>query len=937
MRKLLFLAFLASAFTGRSQYNICGGQTLNLCAPVVTCAPNAISYTLLPGNITSTNPCFTVTPAQSTNYTFIIQNANTTCSAIAQVTVNPMPVANPQFTQLTCNTTTNAFNMNITFNPTVGAIQTVTWAPDATNIAPIPGGWVAPQTAMCCSVTPGSFTMLVTASGGCSLAIPFTITPKPLPATFSFAPATGGVYSITCYQPTIEVSVSNQTLNYQWSSANTGAFSATSTILSGTSSANWSVLATNPTSSCTSLQTFTTAINVATPQAVINPTYQVITCANPNPITVTLTAISPTVNIEHVVHAPDSTIFVSNTPTAPYPPGTGVFTYNIINLSNGCFATKYFTVEPQGGGFPTYTIGTIPGGYTLGCLSKSCNQFKFFGSQTSPPGGSLEYALLTPNSPTGVPVPYNQTTTYTLCTAGNYTAYVKSVSNQCYLQTPFSILANTNVPIISAVVVPRQILTCDSTKTILTGLADLESNLVNWKWSFNGLPGTLLGNTIQVTMNPTLAPSPSPINIYTVTLQENNNQCSSTATVPMFQNIYPPKAAITTGGTNSLTCTTPTVMLNNNSSTGIPKNTPPFPNPSNNVVGFLWEGPTPQDPVTGSSTYTAATVGDYTLTAKDLDNGCLAKATASISDNRYYPLVNQNSTSTPSVPILDCNGKDAGFSPVISNTVTPPTYTWMYAASVVPQPTATNTWTNQILRVNEVMITVNQKSVNANKDTVSYMMRVPIIYTVVVTNTVNGCVGSATMAGFDGTLVADIAIENQEGWAPHTTGFVNNSQSSDPTTGTKSIQTVWSLGNGTSTLTSKDVSITPTAVYPVPGIYTVTAFMGKGTCTAVVTKTINVEIPSFLQIPNIFTPNNDGVNDLYFVRGTNLSEIVMKIYDRWGHLVYDVTTAKGLIGWDGKNQAGDEVADGTYYYVISAKRKDQKEDINEKGTITLVR
>jgi gliding motility-associated-like protein len=67
-------------------------------------------------------------------------------------------------------------------------------------------------------------------------------------------------------------------------------------------------------------------------------------------------------------------------------------------------------------------------------------------------------------------------------------------------------------------------------------------------------------------------------------------------------------------------------------------------------------------------------------------------------------------------------------------------------------------------------------------------------------------------------------------------------------------------------------------------------------------------------IPNVFTPNNDGKNDflLFSKRFHKCYEI--KIYNRWGNLIYEGSDP--LKGWHGENNAGNEVNDGTYYYIL---------------------
>lgn len=89
-----------------------------------------------------------------------------------------------------------------------------------------------------------------------------------------------------------------------------------------------------------------------------------------------------------------------------------------------------------------------------------------------------------------------------------------------------------------------------------------------------------------------------------------------------------------------------------------------------------------------------------------------------------------------------------------------------------------------------------------------------------------------------------------------------------------------------------------------------------------------------LVMPNAFTPNNDGKNDLFkpFMTG-NIKIYDLQVYNRWGQLIYKSQNA--LSGWDGKmnNQFQPE---GTYIYVI--KVEDECNDIKErKGSFLLIR
>ncbi len=67
-------------------------------------------------------------------------------------------------------------------------------------------------------------------------------------------------------------------------------------------------------------------------------------------------------------------------------------------------------------------------------------------------------------------------------------------------------------------------------------------------------------------------------------------------------------------------------------------------------------------------------------------------------------------------------------------------------------------------------------------------------------------------------------------------------------------------------------------------------------------------------IPNAFSPNNDGVNDVFRPEGRNFVLTEMRVYDRWGSLVYESTEANAA--WNGRFK-GDFVDNGVFIYVIS--------------------
>ena len=71
---------------------------------------------------------------------------------------------------------------------------------------------------------------------------------------------------------------------------------------------------------------------------------------------------------------------------------------------------------------------------------------------------------------------------------------------------------------------------------------------------------------------------------------------------------------------------------------------------------------------------------------------------------------------------------------------------------------------------------------------------------------------------------------------------------------------------------------------------------------------------SEVEIPNVFTPNGDGVNDVFEINIEGYSTLKCSIFNRHGGLVYQYFGLKGF--WDGRSHAGMECTDGTYFVII---------------------
>jgi len=94
-----------------------------------------------------------------------------------------------------------------------------------------------------------------------------------------------------------------------------------------------------------------------------------------------------------------------------------------------------------------------------------------------------------------------------------------------------------------------------------------------------------------------------------------------------------------------------------------------------------------------------------------------------------------------------------------------------------------------------------------------------------------------------------------------------------------------------------------------------------------------IEIPYSFQAPNIFTPNNDGMNDFFSLNVENIENWICEIYNRWGIRIAELSAKNN--SWDGRTTSGEMCNDGVYYYTFSAGVNEKI--ITEKGFIQLLR
>jgi gliding motility-associated-like protein len=157
----------------------------------------------------------------------------------------------------------------------------------------------------------------------------------------------------------------------------------------------------------------------------------------------------------------------------------------------------------------------------------------------------------------------------------------------------------------------------------------------------------------------------------------------------------------------------------------------------------------------------------------------------------------------------------------------------------------------------------------------------------------------------------------------------------------------WNFGDTNSAASNFSTQINPTHTYADVGIYTVTlitaAIIG---CSDTLTKVNYINISESgsgggnigtndgaIFIPSAFTPNGDNSNDIFYVRGADIDDLQMSIYNQWGERIFFSNSQSN--GWEGTYN-GLEVQIGTYVYIVNITMTDGTKQ-TLKGHITLLR
>jgi gliding motility-associated-like protein len=897
---------------------ICPTNTAQLVAQMQNlCGPGPVTYSWSPPTglscITCSNPV--ASPTVNTTYTVTTAGGPLSCwTATAAVTVYTSSGTGTVLataTQVSCSNSLSAVSLTTAGSASVPA--SIVWNP---NPATVSGNSMTAS-----GLATGITTVVVTDQEGCIKSITVEILPAPPPVTFTVVNLTGS-NSITCTYPTINLDVITNytygTLSYSWTSPSYTANTPAVTI----SAANTlTIFVIDLLTNCYQQQTVVIGSNTISPSNTVNPVSQIVTCNSGSPVTFTGTALSPTVNLQHDWYSPMNPlpggvpIASSNNVTSVLsgliPPG--VYTLQTTDLVNGCTTQKTVTVTSLNA-YPTFNVSS-PTNFSIGCSPLHQTTIAINNPQsTQIPPGVCSYTFLAPTFTGAVTqsVVLGGNAATVVVIPGTWTVIVQDNSNWCRTMLSVPILQNTVAPNVSASLF-TQTLTCKHPTVIGTGTTSTANTNITW-----GVPATPpLLSTSSLVIGPENGPNTSTTSLtyanYTVIATNTINACQSTSVITINQNFKPPVSSptISIGTPTAIYCTVGDnpVILTTGASTvtsGVP-----FAFAANPC----WAGPSPQTPTCAPSTYSCYVPGIYSLTIEDSYNGCLRTGTINVLDRTQPPVI--------TVPVagstLDCGSTSGVLEFVLTGTTTGG---MRYLITEYPHDAAF-TPTSAIVFNSNPLLSGTTSSVVSISEAGTYLY--------MVSNTLTGCQAEGTVHVYSGGMTAGFEAQPASGYAPLNVNFLNQSSSS---LNSLSITSVWSFGNGTSQTTTSNIN--PATTFTAPGHYTVMLLASKGSCKDTVYKVIRVDMPSKFEVPNVFTPNGDGSNDLFFLKAANLNEVKVLIFDRWGNKVYDVTSNTGNFAWDGKNFEGVDCAAGMYFYTIRAVGSDDQA-YQQKGHVSLFR
>lgn len=568
----------------------CVVKTLTLNAQVV--GGGSITYAWAAasggGNITLGADTPTPTVSAAGTYVVTVTDLASGCTATASVTVQANTQA-PDASLLPPNTLTclRLFdtlqaatpNPNFTYAwAASGGGQVVSGQNTASPIVSAAGGYAVTVTnpANGCSST-GSLTVLQnTAVPTLSIQTPALVTCKTTDQTLTAQAVGGG------------------NVNILWVASNGGSITTGGNTLTPTISGTgtYTLTTTGPINGCTATASVTVNADTTSPTVNIAPP-AMLNCTT---AVVTLTAAAQPVASTYAWSG--SGIISGATTPMPTVNTANTYALTVTHPTNGCTTTA--TVSVNADNTPP-TVSIAPPA-VLNCTNPVVTL-----SATAQP--TVGYAWSGSGIASGATTPMP-----TVTASGIYALTVTRSDNGCTATATTTVLENKTAPTFS--IAPPPVLTCTAPVAQFLATVTQPSTQFSAQWTTNG--GNILsGGT-------TLQPSVNALGVYTLTIQNQQNGCTATATATVTENKTAPVCTITSFPV--LTCSPPQVTLVATANAG------------GAAMAFQWLGPLV---VSGGTTLmpSVGASGNYTLIATNQANGCTASTSATVTSDTLRPTV----------------------------------------------------------------------------------------------------------------------------------------------------------------------------------------------------------------------------------------------------------------------------------------------------------
>jgi len=748
-----------------------------------------------PNGFTSAQQYPTVNTAGT--YTLVVTNPANGCTSSDTATVvgsggNVDALASGGV--LTC--TSNSVQLNGSTNSTGASFS---WTG--------PGGFTSTQQNPTASAA-GIYTLTVTdASGNCTASDTALVSED---ANLPGAAIQGGM--ITCINPTVQLTGSSSTggVNFSWTGPNGFTSNISNPIVSDSGTYVLTVM--NPVNGCSSTASTLVGSDTTSPGA--SAIGNVITSCIVR--TVQIMGDSPTPGVSFSWAGPNG---FSSTDQNPIVTDSGTYVLTVTHPNSGCTSTASALVIED-----TAEPGALATGGTLTCDFPSINLVGASGTF------GVSYSWTGPNG-------FTSTDQNPLVSAtGTYILLVTNNASGCTSSDTTLVDQNTTAPGASAT---GGALTCSAQSIQILGNSPTAGVLFSWTGPNE------FGSSLQ---NPSITDPGT----YTLSVTDPVNGCVSTATAQVTQDANVPNATATGG---AITCTNSSIQLGGSSSTA--------------GVLFSWTGPNGFSSALQNPT--VSTAGNYVLTVTDPTNGCTASSTAIVADSTLAPGVQANGgqlTCTLTSVQLSASSATAGVSYSwtgpngFTSSLQNPTVSLMGTYTVTATLTSTGCSSSATASVTEDVTApeisasadsitcinpIAQLSGNSNTAGASFSWTGPNgftsalqnpttsvagIYTLTVTNPVNGCFST-----MDVTVAEYLATPGATATGAALTCTQNTVQLSGSST-TTGVNYSWTGPNGfTSSAQNPDVTVA--------GVYSLTVTNPATGCSSSDTALVstNITIP----------------------------------------------------------------------------------------------